>query len=64
MMIGTGQVGKLLRIQLFESFCVAILGAIALKLGGLPSLLATAGIVILLLTGSFLPRQVLRLLKS
>lgn len=63
MMIGTGQVGKLLRIQLFESCCVAILGTTALQLGGLPSLLATAGVVILLLTGSFLPRQVLRLLK-
>ncbi len=63
MMIGTGQVGKLVRIQLIESATVAILGAVALHFGGIEALLATMGIVILALTGSFLPRQVARVLR-
>jgi O-antigen/teichoic acid export membrane protein len=64
MMIGTGQVGKLVRIQLIESATVAILGTIALHLGGTAALLATMGIVILALTGSVLPRQVARGLRG
>ena len=64
MMIGTGQVGKLVRIQLVESVAVAILGPIALHYGGIEALLATMGIVILFLTGTFLPRQVTRVLKK
>ena len=35
MMIGTGQVGKLVRIQLVESTVVACLGALALHFGGM-----------------------------
>lgn len=62
LMIGTGQVGKLVRIQLIESALVAGLGALALHQGGIPAMLATMGIVILTLTGSFLPRQVARAL--
>ncbi len=58
MMIGTGQVGKLVRIQLLESLLVALLGATALYQGGIPAMLATMGVVILTLTGSFLPRKV------
>lgn len=58
MMIGTGQVGKLVRIQLIESTCVAMLGGAALHYGGIDAMLATMGVVILLLTGTFLPKQV------
>ncbi|RYD41694.1 MAG: hypothetical protein EOP83_33610 [Verrucomicrobiaceae bacterium] len=63
MMIGTGQVGKLVRIQLLESALVALLGAVALHQGGIPAMLATMGVVILALTGSFLPRQVAKVLS-
>lgn len=63
LMIGTGQVGKLVRIQLIESALVATLGALALHQGGIPAMLATMGIVILALTGSFLPRQVAKVLS-
>jgi O-antigen/teichoic acid export membrane protein len=58
MMIGTGQIGKLVRIQLFESAAVAVLGAAALHFGGIEALLATMGAVIIALTGSVLPRRV------
>ena len=63
MMIGTGQVGKLVRIQLIESTAVALLGAVALHYGGIEALLATMGVVILALTGTVLPRRVARALK-
>jgi O-antigen/teichoic acid export membrane protein len=63
LMIGAGQVSKLVGIQLFESAAVAVLGYAALKTGGIPSLLATMGIVILALTGTFLPRRVALALK-
>ncbi|MEO5716803.1 MAG: hypothetical protein ABIT37_25210, partial [Luteolibacter sp.] len=63
MMIGTGQVGKLVRIQLIESATVAILGAVALHYGGLETLLATMAVVILALTGTFLPKQVAKVLN-
>ncbi|MES2441091.1 MAG: lipopolysaccharide biosynthesis protein [Verrucomicrobiota bacterium] len=64
LMIGTGQVGKLVRIQLIESACVAILGAAALRFGGIEALLVTMGVIILCLTGTFLPRRVARALKA
>lgn len=63
MMIGTGQVGKLVRIQLVESALVAALGATALHFGGMAALLATMAVVILSLTGTFLPRQVAAVLR-
>ncbi len=58
MMIGTGQVGKLVRIQLVETALVASLGAIALHYGGIPALLATMAVTIFAMTGTVLPRQV------
>jgi O-antigen/teichoic acid export membrane protein len=64
MMIGTGQVSKLVGIQLFESFAVAVLGYAALVAGDIPALLATMGIVILALTGVFLPTRVARALRA
>ncbi len=63
LMIGAGQVSKLVGIQLFESAAVAVLGYTALKTGGIPALLATMGIVILALTGTFLPKRVSRALR-
>ncbi len=64
MMIGTGQVGKLVRIQLLESVTVAVLGGIALHLGGLEALLGTMGVLIFSLTGIILPEQVARALRK
>ena len=64
MMIGTGQVSKLVGIQLLESAVVAALGWAALKSGGIPALLATMGIVILSLTGTVLPKRVARMLRA
>jgi O-antigen/teichoic acid export membrane protein len=64
MMIGTGQVSKLVGIQLLESAVVAALGWAALKSGGIPALLATMGIVILALTGTVLPKRVARILRA
>lgn len=64
MVIGTGQVGKMVRIQLLESALVAIFGAIALHYGGLEALLVTMGLLIFLLTGTILPRLVFKALKN
>ncbi len=64
MMIGTGQVGKLVGIQLFESATVAGIGWAALTYGGIEALLASMGVVILALTGSVLPRWVARSLRG
>ncbi|MES2475367.1 MAG: hypothetical protein V4640_06280 [Verrucomicrobiota bacterium] len=64
LMIGTGQVGKLVRIQLIESISVAVVAVIALHHGGIPAMFAAMAVVVLVLTGSFLPRQVWRALQS
>jgi len=58
MMIGTGQVSKLVVIQLLESLVLATLAWPILKWGGVPALLAMMGLVILTFTGSILPRKV------
>jgi O-antigen/teichoic acid export membrane protein len=63
LMIGTGQVSKIVGIQLLESTLVAVFGWAALHHGGIHWLLATMGIVILSLTGTFLPRRVARALR-
>lgn len=63
MMIGTGQVSKLVGIQLFESAMVAALAFVAIRMGGTGAMLATMGIAILALTGTFLPRRVYQVLK-
>jgi O-antigen/teichoic acid export membrane protein len=63
LMIGTGQVSKLVGIQLLESTLVAGLGWAALRAGGIPALLAAMGVLILSLTGTFLPHRVTRVLK-
>lgn len=63
MMIGTGQVSKLVVIQLFESAMVAALAAVAIRAGGTAAMLATMGIVIMALTGTVLPRRVYQVLR-
>ena len=60
MMIGTGQVAKLARIQLIESAVVAVVAAVALKWGGIGPMLAAMGVTILAITGIMLPRLVVR----
>jgi multisubunit Na+/H+ antiporter MnhF subunit len=64
MMIGTGQVSKLVGIQLLESALVAIVGWFALQQGGISALLAAMGLIILGLTGTVLPSRVARGLKE
>jgi len=60
MMIGTGQVGKLARIQFFESTVVAIVAFVAMKWGGIGPMLLAMGVTILAITGTVLPRLVAR----
>ncbi len=64
MMIGTGQVPKLTRIQLIESVLVTALGWLALEWGGVGPMLAVAGVTIFALTGSVLPGKVIRKLRG
>jgi O-antigen/teichoic acid export membrane protein len=64
LMIGTGQVSKLVGIQLLESAVVATAAWTTLHFGGTGALLAAMGTVILALTGTFLPRQVARALRA
>lgn len=58
MMIGTGQVSKLVIIQLIESIALAVLAWPVLRWGGVPALLGMMGLTVLLCTGSILPRRV------
>jgi hypothetical protein len=60
MMIGTGQVAKMVPVQLLESALVAFAAWIALRQGGIGAQLASMGMVILLLTGTVLPVLVFR----
>lgn len=63
LMIGTGQVRKLARIQLAESLILATLLYPALHFGGLSGMFALLGLGILLITGTQLPRLVRQALK-
>lgn len=60
MMFGTGQVGKLARIQFAESAVVAAVAVVALHWGGIGPMLAAMGTAILAITGLVLPRMVAR----
>jgi O-antigen/teichoic acid export membrane protein len=64
MMVGTGQVGKLARIQFAESMLVALVAYAALHWGGIGPMLAAMGAVILVVTGWILPRQVAERLRA
>lgn len=58
LMIGTGQVSRLARVQFVESALVAIAAIVALKWGGLGPMLLSMGTVIFAVTGCILPRLV------
>lgn len=64
MMVGTGQVTKLARIQFVESTLIALAAWAALHWGGIGPMLAAMGAVILVVTGWLLPRQVAGHLKG
>jgi O-antigen/teichoic acid export membrane protein len=60
MMIGTGQVGKLARVQFAESAVVAAVAWPALVWGGIGTMLLAMGVTVFAVTGTQLPRQVAR----
>jgi O-antigen/teichoic acid export membrane protein len=64
LMIGTGQVSKVVAIQLIESTLIAALAPFVLKQWGIGGMLLMMGSVILLLTGTVLPVKVRRALGS
>jgi hypothetical protein len=63
-MIGTGQVGKLARVQFVESTLIAVAAYVALEWGGIGPMLAATATVIFAVTGWILPRQVAARLKA
>lgn len=63
LMIGTGQVRRLARIQLAESLALAALLYPALRFGGITAMFCILGAGILLITGTQLPRMVRQVLK-
>lgn len=58
LMIGTGQVVRLARIQLVETPVLAVAAWFALQAGGLGAMLMAMGATIVCVTGLFLPRRV------
>lgn len=64
LMIGTGQVGRLARIQFVETAFVALAAWLALRAGGVTAMLLTMAAVILLTTGWTLPRLVAKSLRG
>ncbi len=62
LMIGTGQVSKLVGIQLLESALIAALAAPALARGGIGGMLLLMAGLMLLMTGTVLPARVIRAL--
>ena len=63
MMVGTGQVAKLARIQFIESTLIALAALAALHWDGIGPMLAAMGAVIFAVTGWMLPREVAGRLK-
>lgn len=63
LMIGTGQVGRMARIQLLESAVVAVAAWLGLHFGGLNAMLLAMGGVLFLMTGRILPVMVARVLR-
>ena len=64
LMIGTGQVARLARIQLVETVLMAIIAYFALDAGGISMMLAAMGVIIMLVTGLWLPGLVAKSLKE
>jgi hypothetical protein len=58
LMIGTGQVGRLARVQLLESALVALAAWVGLAQWGIGGLLISMAVVMTLITGWVLPRWV------
>jgi O-antigen/teichoic acid export membrane protein len=58
MMIGSGQVGRLARVQFAESALVVIAAVIGLNYGGMGTMLLSMAAVIFAVTGCILPRLV------
>ena len=58
MMIGSGQVGRLARIQFAESALVVIAAIVGLRYGGMGTMLLSMAAVIFAVTGCILPRLV------
>jgi hypothetical protein len=58
LMIGTGQLPRLARIQLAETAVVAVVAWFALRAGGLAGMLFCTGLTIAAITGTLLPRQI------
>jgi O-antigen/teichoic acid export membrane protein len=58
MMIGSGQVGRLARVQFAESALVVIAAVIGLRYGGMGTMLLSMAAVIFAVTGCILPRLV------
>ncbi|WP_035605457.1 oligosaccharide flippase family protein [Haloferula sp. BvORR071] len=58
MMIGSGQIGRLARVQFVESALVAIAAIIGLRYGGMGTMLLCMATVIFAVTGCILPRLV------
>ncbi len=64
LMIGTGQVTRLARVQLLETPLLAAAAAVALWGGGMPVMLLTMGATIFLVTGWVLPIHVWKRLRT
>lgn len=64
LMIGTGQVTRLARVQLVETPLLAAAAAFALWTGGLPAMLLAMGACIFLVTGWILPIHVWKRLRT
>ncbi|MEM1083413.1 MAG: oligosaccharide flippase family protein [Verrucomicrobiota bacterium] len=64
LVIGVGQVTRLARIQLVETFILAFAAWAALKYGGVGPMLLAMALTIFAVTGWSLPRMVIRALKD
>ena len=64
LMIGTGQVSRVVGIQLLESALIATLALPALARWGIGGMLLVMGALMLMLTGTVLPARVLRALRG
>ncbi len=64
LMIGTGQVARLARVQFVETPLLAVAAALALWSGGMGAMLIAMGATIFLVTGWMLPIHVWKRLRS
>ena len=64
LMIGTGQVVRLAKIQLVETLLLVVAAWLALRGGGLGAMLLAMGATMFCVTGLFLPRRVAAVLGT